>query len=181
MIEKEKYELAEIEELDNDVQNLLANPYKLRDLLKIPTVRGEKRALDHIEDIGATATSHTDPVDYIKTNGDRGEIKAISINEDELRANGVKYKFFVKGKSESTNPKFWLLKPKNERPQELTLISSREKSVIPADLLIRYIRDRLIKLDGSELRVPLKDIKCRSPHKKKIRRLYNKYIVKLKK
>ena len=180
MREAEKYELAEIEELDNDVQDLIDNPDKLRRLVSKPTVRGEKRAIDHIVSIGAKETSHTDPVDYIKDNGDKGEIKAITINEDELRANGVKYKFFVKGKSESTNPKFWLLKPKNERPQELTLISSREKSVIPAHLFIRYIRDRSIKLDGSQIRVPLKDTKCRSPHKKKIRGLYYKYAVELK-
>ena len=84
MREAKKYELAEIEELENDVQDLLDNPDKLRNLLKIPTVRGEKRALDHIEDIGATATPHNDPVDYIKTDGDKGEIKAVTINK-ELR------------------------------------------------------------------------------------------------
>ena len=98
MTEKEKYELAEIEELNNDVQDLIDNPDKLKRLVSIPTVRGEKRAIDHIVSIDAIETPHNDPVDYVKVDGDKGEIKAITINEDELRANGVKYKFFVKGK-----------------------------------------------------------------------------------
>ena len=180
MREVKKYELAEIEELENDVQDLLDNPDKLRNLLKIPTVRGEKRALDHIEDIGATATPHNDPVDYIKTDGDKGEIKAVTINKDELRANGVKDKFFVKEKSKSKDPEKWLPMPKNKRPQELVLISSIEKSIWPGDLFVEYIRDRLIKLDGGQIRVPLKDTKCWAPHKKKIRGLYYKYAVELK-